>query len=363
MAKRKKSSSKVKSSILKYTAWSLAIVALVLSSLVGGYYLGYEDAKSDISMKEKMKKEKRLSLLKKIEKTAQKSQESVSNRLKEVLKKESKSQAKAEEIVKAKPKVQLTKEQKKEVLKVRKYAGASHEYGNGDLAKPPVRAKREVKQISSNRPKLAIIIDDVSVKSHVNAIKSLGIPLTMSFLPPSKSRPNSAKLASKESFYMVHMPMEAKSYSAEEPLTLRINDSQQKISSRVKEIKRLFPKVKYINNHTGSKYTSNEVAMNRLIFAFNANNISFVDSRTTAQTKAPKVLKNFGLKYVGRDVFLDHHMDKPYIVTQIKKAIKIAKSEGVAIAIGHPHANTILALHESKKLLKDVDLVLINKVY
>ncbi len=56
-------------------------------------------------------------------------------------------------------------------------------------------------------------------------------------------------------------------------------------------------------------------------------------------------------------------MDKAYIKTQIKKAIRIAKVEGVAVAIGHPHANTILALHESKKLFKDVDLVLINKIY
>jgi len=47
----------------------------------------------------------------------------------------------------------------------------------------------------------------------------------------------------------------------------------------------------------------------------------------------------------------------------IKKAIKIAKLHGTAIAIGHPHANTILALSESKDLFKDVDLVLINKLY
>ncbi|MDQ7062364.1 MAG: divergent polysaccharide deacetylase family protein [Sulfurimonas sp.] len=206
-------------------------------------------------------------------------------------------------------------------------------------------------------------MDDVSVKSQVNAIHSLGLNLTMSFLPPSAARPKSAKLASKEDFYMVHLPMEAQNYSAEEPNTLRITHSQSQISSRVQEIKKLFPKVRYINNHTGSKYTSSEIAMNRLIMALNANNISFIDSRTTAQTKVPKVMKNFGLKYVARDIFLDHHMDKPYIMSQIKRAIKIAKAEGIAIAIGHPHKNTILALYESKKLFKDVDLVLINKIY
>jgi len=74
-------------------------------------------------------------------------------------------------------------------------------------------------------------------------------------------------------------------------------------------------------------------------------------------------MKNFALKYVARDVFLDHHMDKAYVKGQIKHAIKIARAEGVAIAIGHPHKNTLAALRESKHLFKDLDLVLINKVY
>ena len=132
--------------------------------------------------------------------------------------------------------------------------------------------------------------------------------------------------------------------------------------TRIRNIKNLFPKVRHINNHTGSKFTSDEVAMNRLIYALNSNNISFVDSRTTAETKAPKVLKNFGLSYVARDVFLDHHMDKKYIKEQIKKAVKVAKKHGTAIAIGHPHANTILALSESEKILKEVELVYINRL-
>lgn len=350
MSKRKKNSSKKSTNILKVIAWVLAMVAFSMSFIAIGYYMGYERAEGDITKKEKIKEQKRLALLKKIESKPQ--TQSVNNRLKKVLRKEAE--------VKETAKVLLSKEMKKEIKKVKSYAGSSHEYAK---AKPPVRVQREVKRVSSSKPKLAIIMDDVSVKSQVNAIKSLGLNITMSFLPPSKARPHSAKLASNEDFYMVHLPMEAQSFSAEEPDTLRISNSQQEVSRRVEKIKSIFPKVKYINNHTGSKYTANEIAMNRLILSLNSNNISFIDSRTTAQTKVPTVMKNFGLKYVARDVFLDHHMDKPYIITQIKKAIKIAKEEGVAIAIGHPHVNTILALHESKKLFRDVDLVLINKVY
>ena len=103
--------------------------------------------------------------------------------------------------------------------------------------------------------------------------------------------------------------------------------------------------------------------MNRLITALNRQNISFIDSRTTAQTKAPKLMKNFGYKYVARDVFLDHHPDKASVKKQIREAIRIAKLHGTAIAIGHPHANTLLALNESKHFLKDVELVYVNRLY
>ena len=333
MAKRKRAKSANSSKTLTYIAWGLAIVAMVLSSLVAGYYLGFEDGQKDTYKQTKVEKEKRLALLEKLEKsTHEKKKTTVNKRLHEVLKKETKY-----------------------------YLSASHEFDDTHVSKPPKMAERKVK-LSSVKPKLAIIIDDVGTRSQVNAIKGLNIPLTMSFLPPSKARPNSAKLAAKEKQYMVHLPLEAQNFSAEEPDTLRISNSQQEISARIRYIKNIFPKVHQINNHTGSKFTSNEVAMNRLIFALRANNIDFIDSRTTAETKAPKVLKNFGLKYVARDVFLDHHMDKKYIKEQIKKAIKVAKQHGTAIAIGHPHANTILALSESKKLLKEVDLVYINRL-
>ena len=334
MAKRKKKQTK-SSKILTYIAWFLALLALLFGASFGGYYIGYEEAKSDIQLQENSEKKKRLSLLKKAQEiSSKKDEKSVNTRLKDVLDKESK----------------------------KSIGAAAHEYGDTALPKPPEPIQREVKRTVA-KPKLAIIIDDVSVISHVRAIKSLNIPLTMSFLPPSKFRPNSAKLAQKESVYMVHLPLEAQSFSAEEPMTLRVSDSDEKIQSRIRSIKEAFPRVSYINNHTGSKFTSNEMAMNRLIYALKAQNIYFIDSRTTADTKAPKVMKNFGLEYVSRDVFLDHDMDKESVKEQIKKAIKVAKIHGTAIAIGHPHANTLMALKESKYLFKDVELVYINRLY
>ena len=341
MAKRKKKVTKKPSNKLIYIAIGLAFIATVLTSLIGGYYLGYNDAEYEVSKHERQKEKKRLAILQKLEKVSEKKdKKSVNKRLKEVLKKEIKNK----KIIKNKHAVPV---------------GASHEIDVANLAKAPKRAITRV----TGKPKLAIIIDDMSVASQVNAIKSLNLPLTMSFLPPSKYRPNSNKLASKEKFYMVHLPMEAMSFTKEEPFTLRVSDSQAMIQKRIQKIKKLFPRVKYINNHTGSKFTSNELAVNKLIYALKRQGISFIDSRTIASTKVPLVMKNYGMRYIARDVFLDHKMDKAYVKKQIKKAIQVAKTHGTAIAIGHPHINTIMALNESKKLFKDVELVLINKLY
>ena len=323
--------------ILSLIAWVLSFITVSLASLAFGYYLGYGDAKKEISSDIRQKEIKRLAVLKKLESiSSADDKKTVTDRLKEVLKKQS-------------------------TESVTKPVGASHEYDSTALSKPPKRLKRDQKVVGA-KPKLAIILDDVSVRSQVEAIKGLNLPLTMSFLPPSKTRPNSAQLASKEPFYMVHLPMEAMSFTKEEPFTLRVDDSQRKINDRVQKVKELFPRVRYINNHTGSKFTSNERAVNRLIYSLNKENINFIDSRTIADTKVPQVMKNFGLKYMARDVFLYHHLDKAYVKKQIKQAIKLAKKYGSAIAIGHPHVNTIMAIHESKKLFKDVELVLVNRL-
>jgi polysaccharide deacetylase 2 family uncharacterized protein YibQ len=71
-------------------------------------------------------------------------------------------------------------------------------------------------------------------------------------------------------------------------------------------------------------------------------------------------MKNYGLAYIARDVFLDHEADVHEIKKQIKRAIAIAKRSGSAIAIGHPRPETLQAIRESKYLFKEVKLVGIN---
>ena len=333
MAKRKKKKTKsltISEKFLHYLVWILAAIASFLVLFLVGYYVGYGSAKKDIAMQLEKKEQQKKEALTKLQKVVTQ-KNSLNKKLEYILK----------------------KEQKKHDIT------ALHEVEDKRVFK-----QRRVRVVHTNvkKPKLAIIFDDVSFDSHVKAIKALGLRVTMSFFPPSTIHPKTPKLASREPFYMVHLPMEALHFHKEEPFTLRANDSKATIQNQIAKIKKLFPRVGYINNHTGSKFTANYSAVKKLIAVLDANNIQFIDSRTTAQTKLPKLMQELHRPYMARDVFLDHKGDVASIVKQIKEAVKIARRYGSAIAIGHPHVNTIEALAKSKKLLQEVELVYVYEL-
>jgi len=213
----------------------------------------------------------------------------------------------------------------------------------------------------SHQPRLSIIIDDVSNAEEVEKIKEIPFKVTPSFFPPSNRSPNTPDLANEFDFYMVHLPLQAKSkFVRPFPNTLNIGDTQLKVSNAIIKIKEYFPNVSYINNHTGSAYTSNYVSMFKLYRALHNNNINFVDSRTIGSSKAKEIAEVFDTKFLERQVFLDNKQDKKYIKKQLLKAIKIAKIRGYAIAIGHPKIKTLEVLKNSSDLLDGIDLVYVK---
>lgn len=236
-----------------------------------------------------------------------------------------------------------------------------HEYAPQDKRASPPPYKRTVR-FSGTEAKLAIIIDDVSYMRDIKMIRSTGLPLVMSFLPPSPRHPKSAELASEELDYMVHLPLEAADFNHEEPNTLRIESSEEEIAKRISSLKALYPNVRYMNNHTGSKFTADAASMERLFRVLQKEGIIFVDSRTTPETKVPAVSEKYGFPYRGRDVFLDHKNGVENVKKQIAEAVAKAKRHGTAIAIGHPRPDTIQALIESRELLEEVQLVGIDQI-
>lgn len=216
--------------------------------------------------------------------------------------------------------------------------------------------------INVEKPKLAIVIDDVVYASQVRALSNVGYPINMSFLPPTPEHPDSAVIARNLTNYMIHLPLEAMNFAKEEANTLHVGDSITKIENRIIELKALYPKGKYINNHTGSKFTSDEESMDKLMIVLKKHNLIFLDSKTTPKTVAYKYAKIHNVPFLSRDVFLDNVQEFAYIQKQLRQAINIAKQRGYAVAIGHPYSSTIDVLKSSVELLREVDVVYIDEI-
>ncbi len=223
--------------------------------------------------------------------------------------------------------------------------------------------RRAVSLNAKGRPKLVIIIDDVAYPSQIRAIKRLPWHITPSLFPPTPAHPDTPKMAQTLHHYMIHLPMEARHFNRPEPETLTVKSSETHIGARLAQIRRLFPDARFINNHTGSRFTADTVAMKRLCRKLKRDGFIFVDSRTTPRSVVADACRRYGMPYLARDIFLDNKPDIGYIRAQLKKAVRVARRHGYAIAIGHPHRKTLEALAGARDILKGVEVLYMDELY
>ena len=222
------------------------------------------------------------------------------------------------------------------------------------------KPKTYKKILTSPKPKIAIIIDDIANIRQLEAIKSVGLKLTPSIFPQSNAK--MLESIANLDFFMVHLPLEAITYK-DEMDTLKLSDSRETIEQKIANIKQNMPRTRYINNHTGSKFTEHKYNMKMLLSVLDSHNINFVDSRTTPNTTLNDIAKEENRLILYRDIFIDNELDSTSLQTQINEGIKIAKDRGYAILIAHPHKETFLALTNAKStILKEVDVIYLNEL-
>ena len=101
-----------------------------------------------------------------------------------------------------------------------------------------------------------------------------------------------------------------------------------------------------INNHMGSKMTSNLFGMQKVMQALERYNLYFLDSVTIGNTQAMRAAQGTGVKVIKRKVFLDDSQNEADIRVQFNRAIDLARRNGSTIAIGHPHPSTVRVLQQ-----------------
>jgi polysaccharide deacetylase 2 family uncharacterized protein YibQ len=101
-----------------------------------------------------------------------------------------------------------------------------------------------------------------------------------------------------------------------------------------------------INNHMGSRFTQDAAGMQQVLETLKSRGLLFLDSRTIASSVGDTLAGRLGVTHLKRDVFLDDVIDEADIRKELTRAEAIAKKQGFAIAIGHPHPDTVAALKQ-----------------
>lgn len=197
--------------------------------------------------------------------------------------------------------------------------------------------------LAEERPVLVIIIDDLGYRLEAGR-QAAALPgkVNLAILPHTPNGQVVAKLgmaAGKE--ILLHTPMSnLRAFPlGHGGLTTAMNEEELR-AQLVRNLEST-PGVRGINNHTGSLLTARREPMEWVMKELAARGLYYVDSRTTADTLAANVAQEFGVPNLSRQVFLDNEITASAIHQQFEKFLQVARREGMATAIGHPHDATL----------------------
>ncbi len=206
---------------------------------------------------------------------------------------------------------------------------------------------KEVQKQNHDTPRIAIIIDDMGLARR-NSLRAVNIdaPLTLSYLPYAddiQAQVDEARAKGHE--IMLHLPMEAfdhHMYPGPGALTTRL--APDVLAERVNQNLSAFKGYRGINNHMGSRLTSDPVAMEAVMREIDRKSVFFVDSWTSPRSVAYQTAAAFDIPRGRRDVFLDHYEGEAAVWNALKQAEYLARRHGSSVVIGHPKNDTINVL-------------------
>lgn len=194
------------------------------------------------------------------------------------------------------------------------------------------------------RGKIAIVIDDCGYDlASVHTLLDTGLPFSYAILPFKPYSSDVLELVkSRGRVPMLHLPMEPMNAAAmsEGANTVRTNLSEADKLALTRRAVNSLPGIIGVNNHQGSKATSDTATMKVVLGELRSQGLFFVDSRTTAASVACDMAQKLGVATARNDIFLDNSSNIADIRAQIYKALALAQKNGSVIAICHARTNT-----------------------
>nr|WP_310607153.1 divergent polysaccharide deacetylase family protein [Buttiauxella brennerae] len=208
--------------------------------------------------------------------------------------------------------------------------------------------------------KLAIVIDDFGYRpAQENQVIALPSNISVAVLP---NAPHAREMATKAHNagheVLIHLPMAPLSKQPLEKDTLRPDMSSGEIERIIREAVNDVPYAVGLNNHMGSAMTSSLFGMQKVMQALGQYNLYFLDSMTIGNSQSMRAAAGTNVKVIKRKVFLDDTQNEADIRFQFNRAVELARRNGSAIAIGHPHPTTVRVLQQMVySLPADITLV------
>ncbi|MEX5361838.1 divergent polysaccharide deacetylase family protein [Pseudomonas guariconensis] len=205
---------------------------------------------------------------------------------------------------------------------------------------------------------MSIIIDDLGQSSERDS-RTLALPgpITMAIMPDTPHATDFARQAHKAGRTVIlHMPMDP----ATGPYAWHPGTPIEELARRLDAALAKVPFAAGINNHMGSRMTSQAEPMTWLMAELQRRHLFFVDSRTSAATVAAAKAQALGLAHVSRDVFLDDTRTTEAISAQLQQGVALARRQGSAVLIGHPDPQTLDVLERELPRLKQQGIELIG---
>ena len=197
---------------------------------------------------------------------------------------------------------------------------------------------------------IVLVIDDFGYRNDniSDGFLNLSIPLTCAIIPGHTA---SKKFAEKAVSYgkevIIHMPMESENYSpGEDEYKLLTSMTSELLENKLIQAFESLPEAIGMNNHQGSKATSDSKTMTVLASVLKDRGKYFIDSRTSSLTIGEKTMVSFGVPTARRNIFLDNNNDLDKIEEQMNKLANSAKKNGFAVGLGHARKNTLSALEK-----------------
>jgi polysaccharide deacetylase 2 family uncharacterized protein YibQ len=194
--------------------------------------------------------------------------------------------------------------------------------------------------------RVALVIDDLGhTVEELRPLEGLGVPVTYSVLPYEDQTPEVvAELRRRGAEILLHLPMEPKNGEDPGPGALHQGMNEDELKEKTVAALQAVPGAVGVNNHMGSLLSAEEGPMTAVLRVLAKRGLFFLDSRTSADSVGYKVATRLGIPSAERQVFLDGEATPEAIHAQFQRLLAIARSRGSAIAIGHPHPETLAAL-------------------